>query len=166
MSAQQDSVAVLGVLVGAAAPNDRAVEAFRAGLRELGHEEGRNLKIEFRTAEGHPDRLPRLAEDLIQLKPDVILVGNETEARVIKRAASTIPIVLVNNTDHWFPEGLDTLDLRNAKKLLDELAGVSSAITLFNDCAIDRSGSASVSAARSRAGFTAYAGRNKRGPYR
>jgi putative ABC transport system substrate-binding protein len=97
--AQQDSVAVVGLLVGAAAPNDRAVEAFRAGMRELGHEEGRNLKIEFRTAEGHPDRLPRLAEELVQLRPDVIVVGNETGARLLKRATSTIPIVLVNNTD-------------------------------------------------------------------
>src|SRR5512144_1720463 len=57
VSAQRDGVAVVGVLVGAAAPNDRAVEAFRAGLRELGQQEGRNLKIEFRTAQGHPDRL-------------------------------------------------------------------------------------------------------------
>jgi putative ABC transport system substrate-binding protein len=89
----------VGVLAGAAAPNDRSVVALRAGLKELGYEEGRNLRIEFRTAQGHYDRMPRLVEELIQLKPDVLVAGNETGAQMLKRATSTIPIVLVNITD-------------------------------------------------------------------
>jgi putative ABC transport system substrate-binding protein len=99
VSGQRDRVAIVGILVGATASNDRAVEALRAGLRELGHEEPRNLKIEFRTAEGQYERLPGLVDQLIALKPDVIVVGNDSAALILKRATSRIPVVLVNNAD-------------------------------------------------------------------
>jgi ABC-type uncharacterized transport system substrate-binding protein len=52
------------------APN---VEAFRQGLRDLGYVEGENIVIEFRYAEGKPDRIPRLVTELVQLKVDVLL---------------------------------------------------------------------------------------------
>ena len=50
-------------------------EAFRQGLRDLGYVEGRNLVIEYRDAEGKPERLPALAAELVALKIDVIFVG-------------------------------------------------------------------------------------------
>ena len=51
------------------------VEAFRQGLRELGYVEGKNIVIEYRYAEGKPDRLPDLASELVRLKLDVIFTG-------------------------------------------------------------------------------------------
>ena len=69
-------------------------EAFRQGLRELGYVEGKNILIEYRYAEGKLDRLPALAEELVRLKVDVILVGGGEPTRAAKRATSTIPIVV------------------------------------------------------------------------
>jgi len=72
---------------------DPAYAAFRETLRNLGYLEGRDVRIEFRNAEGHADQLPRLVDELIGLKADVIVVGNPAAAMVLKRATSTIPIV-------------------------------------------------------------------------
>jgi putative tryptophan/tyrosine transport system substrate-binding protein len=57
-------------------------EAFRQGLRELGHEEGKNIVIEYRHAEGKPDRLPTLAVELVRLKVDVIVTTGPTVTRL------------------------------------------------------------------------------------
>ena len=75
-------------------------EAFRQGLRELGYVEGKNIVIEWRSAEGKLDRLPMLAAELVRLNPDVIVsaAGNFT-ASVIKEATHTIPIVVTNVAD-------------------------------------------------------------------
>jgi putative ABC transport system substrate-binding protein len=97
--AQPNGQAIVGVLVGAARPDDKAVEALREGLRGLGHVDGRNVKVEFRTAQGHYDRLPALVAELVQLKPDVIIVTHDGAAQTLKRATSTIPIVLLNISD-------------------------------------------------------------------
>src|SRR5262245_50251955 len=56
----------------------RLTEQFRHGLRELGYVEGRNLIIEYRSADGKPDRLPALAAELVALKVDVIVTGGGT----------------------------------------------------------------------------------------
>ena len=56
-------------------PPDPLLDAFRQGLRELGYEEGRNISIEYRWAEGRDERLPGLAADLVRLKVDVIVAG-------------------------------------------------------------------------------------------
>ena len=80
-----------------AAPDDPIYEAFRGGLRELGYVEGRSIRIEFRTAQGRADRLPSLAEELVQLRADVIVVGNTASAQAVKRATSTIPIVIATS---------------------------------------------------------------------
>ena len=69
-------------------------EAFRKGLRELGYVEGQNLKIESRWAEGHYDRLPGLAADLVRLKVDVIVTYGTPAAQAAKRVTGTIPIVM------------------------------------------------------------------------
>jgi len=98
--AQQTSkVPVLGVLFFAVGPDDPLVEDLRQGLRELAYVERRNIRIEFRTAQDHPDRLPDLAEELVQLKVDVILVNVTVAAQAAKRATSTIPIVMAAVAD-------------------------------------------------------------------
>jgi putative ABC transport system substrate-binding protein len=72
---------------------DPFVEAFRQGLRQLGYDEGRNINIEYRWAEGRDEQLPGLAADLARLKVDVIVAGG-SQALVAKRATTTIPIVM------------------------------------------------------------------------
>jgi putative ABC transport system substrate-binding protein len=68
--------------------------AFLAGLRELGYEVGRNLVIEYRAAEGDLSRLPELAQELVKLKVDVMVVGSTEAAAAAKAATSTIPLIV------------------------------------------------------------------------
>jgi len=80
------------------------IEAFRQGLRELGYVEGKNIVIEYRYAEGKPDRLPDLASELVRLKLDVIFtVGSTQPALALKNVTKTIPIVFAASSD---PVGL------------------------------------------------------------
>jgi putative ABC transport system substrate-binding protein len=74
------------------------VEALRAGLRDLGYVEGKNLVIEFRWAEEKYERLPQLAADLVRLKVDVI-VTHSVGTGVAKAATTTIPIVMAVSAD-------------------------------------------------------------------
>jgi putative ABC transport system substrate-binding protein len=74
-------------------------EAFRQGLRELGYVEGKNIVIEYRSAEGKPDRLPTLAAELGRLKVDVIVTTGASVTRAAKKATITIPIVMTNDND-------------------------------------------------------------------
>jgi len=82
--------------LGATSPSGYAlqVEAFRAGLRELGYVQGKNIVIEFRWAEGRYARLPELAAELVRLKPDVLVTHAIAGTRAAKRATATIPIVM------------------------------------------------------------------------
>jgi len=89
--------------LGASSSTSANVEAFRQGLRELGWAEGKNIVIEYRFAEGHFDRLPDLAADLVRLKVDVITAAPTPGAVAAKRATGTIPIVMVGVGD---PVGL------------------------------------------------------------
>jgi len=75
------------------------IEAFRQGLRELAYVEGKNIVIEYRTAEGKTERLPDLAAELVRLKVDVIVTGGPTVTRAAKEATSTIPIVMALDFD-------------------------------------------------------------------
>ena len=68
-------------------------EAFRQRLRELGYVEGKNIVIEYRYAEGKPERLPDLAAELVRLKVDVIVTTNSGTTLAAKKASATIPIV-------------------------------------------------------------------------
>jgi putative ABC transport system substrate-binding protein len=75
------------------------VEAFRQGLRELGYVEGKNIVIEWRSAEGKADRLPALAAELVRLKVDVIVSPGPGPTRAAKQATNTIPIVMAFDDD-------------------------------------------------------------------
>jgi putative ABC transport system substrate-binding protein len=70
-------------------------EACRAGLRELGYVEGKNILLEPRWAEGHYERLPGLIAELLSLKVEVIVVAATPGSRAVKAATSTTPIVFV-----------------------------------------------------------------------
>jgi len=61
--------------------------------------EGKNIRIEWRYADGKPDRLPALAAELVHLKVDVIVTGGSTATRPAKDATRTIPIVMAQDTD-------------------------------------------------------------------
>jgi putative ABC transport system substrate-binding protein len=67
--------------------------AFQQGLRDLGYMEGQNLLVDYRYAEGHPDRLPALAAELVQRAPDVLWLHSNPAAQAAKQATATIPIV-------------------------------------------------------------------------
>jgi putative ABC transport system substrate-binding protein len=81
---------------GPPGPNAKNVAAFKAGMAELGYVEGRNLEIVFRWAEQRPDRLPALANELVGMKPEVIVsTGGAPTVRAVKAATATIPIVFI-----------------------------------------------------------------------
>ena len=75
------------------------IEAFRQGLRELRYVEGKNIVIEYRSAEGKPDRLPAVAAELVRLKVDLIVTTGPSVTRAAKGATVTIPIVMTNDND-------------------------------------------------------------------
>jgi len=79
--------------------NKARIEAFRQGLRELGYVEGKNIIIEWRSAEGKSDRLPALAAELVSLKVDVIVSYGPIPTRVLKNSTTTIPIVMSSDGD-------------------------------------------------------------------
>jgi putative tryptophan/tyrosine transport system substrate-binding protein len=93
--AQQKSVPVVGFLgFGSANLGGPNVAAFRQGLRELGYIEDRNIVIEYRWAEGKPERLQGLADELVAIKVDVIVTAGGTLAALsAKQATTTLPIV-------------------------------------------------------------------------
>jgi putative ABC transport system substrate-binding protein len=82
------------------------VDAFRQELTKLGWIEGKNIAIEYRFAEGKPERLPELAADLVRLKVDLIVVTGTPSALAAKSATATIPIVMANAADPGVGAGL------------------------------------------------------------
>ena len=75
-------------------PDDKDVQGFRQGLRDAGYAEGRDVVIEWRSANGDSARIQALAADLVQRKVDVIVVETHAASEVVKRLTTTIPIVL------------------------------------------------------------------------
>ena len=98
---QPKKVPRIGFLGGASpAALSALVKAFRQGLRELGHVEGKDIVIEWRQAEeGKLDRLSELAAELVRLKVDIIVTGSPTDTRAAKDATATIPIVMAADSD-------------------------------------------------------------------
>src|SRR5215475_4175487 len=68
--------------------------AFQQGLRDLGYVEGQTILLDYRYGEGHVDRLPALAAELVQLTPDVFWTFSDAAAWAAKRATTSIPIVV------------------------------------------------------------------------
>jgi len=73
---------------------DLRSEAFRQGLREFGYTEGQNIVVEYRWADGKTERLAGLAAELVGMKPDVIVTASTLAAQAVKKATTTIPVVM------------------------------------------------------------------------
>jgi putative ABC transport system substrate-binding protein len=118
--AQQPRMPIIGLLNGASFEGFYAplVAEFRLGLKEKGFVEGQNVAIEYRAAEGRPERLRDLAADLARLRVAVIVtIGGSTSALAAKATTSTIPIV--------FAMGGDAVDLGLVKTLNKPEANVT-----------------------------------------
>ena len=90
----------IGFLGSSLAKGDASeLAALRAGLRELGYVEGKNLAIETRLAEGKYDRFPDLAAELVRLKVEVIVTQGPQATSAAQQATATIPIVMANSDD-------------------------------------------------------------------
>src|SRR5258708_1120456 len=101
---QQKAMPVIGFVGGFNPTMTAQIEleqaAFREGLSETGYVDGQNVAIEYRRGEGHIDRLPALAADLVARKVDVIVTqGGDASSLAAKNATSTIPILFHTYSD-------------------------------------------------------------------
>src|SRR5580692_4966056 len=97
--AQQPKMPTVGALVIGNINPERFWREFRQGLRDLGYVEGQNIRFEFRSAEGHLDRLPKLAAELVRLKIDIIVTWFTPTTQAAKQATREIPIVMADAGD-------------------------------------------------------------------
>src|SRR5215468_4252187 len=95
---QSAKIPTIGYL-GAGYRSSSLTDAFRQGLRELGYVEGKNILIEYRHAEGKPERLPDLAAELVRFKVNIIVATATPAAVAAKKATQTIPIITVTTAD-------------------------------------------------------------------
>ena len=112
--AQQTRMPVIGFL----APNSnvdgkRFYAGFSLGMQQLGYLEGRDYVLERRHADSDLGRLPLLAEELIRLKPDVIVSGLTASALAAKQATASIPIVGINLVD---PVGIGLVNRKHGRE--------------------------------------------------
>ena len=71
------------------------IEPFRLGLRQRGYQEGRNIIIEYRWAEGRYERFPALVTELLATKVDVIVTAGTPASLAVKKATSVVPLVMI-----------------------------------------------------------------------
>jgi putative ABC transport system substrate-binding protein len=91
--AQQPMMPVIGFMIASVQARTQQIAAFHAGLRESGYVQGQNVSVELRSAEGHFDRYPALAADLLRHGAVVLVAVNNDAALAAKRATATTPIV-------------------------------------------------------------------------
>jgi putative ABC transport system substrate-binding protein len=97
--AQQPALPVVGFLRSAPlADVAHFTSAFRQGLKQAGFDEGQNVVVEYRSAEGHTDRLPALVAELIR-RPVAVIVADNNAALAAKAASTTVPIVFGSGGD-------------------------------------------------------------------
>jgi putative ABC transport system substrate-binding protein len=97
---QTGKVYRLGFLALVSGEDTGLMKALLERLHELGYSEGKNMAVEYRSADGRPERLPHLAMDLVRANPDVLIAGFGTlAAQAAKAATTTIPIVFTNLGD-------------------------------------------------------------------
>jgi len=89
-------VSRVGILANGSATSSSPVDAFRKGLRDLGHVEGQNIAVEIRWADGRFETLPELAAELVRWKPDVLVAAGPYGLQAARRATTTIPMVIVS----------------------------------------------------------------------
>ena len=97
--AQQTALPVVGLLNASSASNSLVFAVFREGLRDAGYIEGQNVVIEAQWADGHYDRLPVLAAELVHRPAAIIVASSLPSVFAAKAATSTIPIVFLSAGD-------------------------------------------------------------------
>lgn len=118
-----DRPRIVGLMSYAATADDPSYKAFREALRELGYVEGRSIRVEFRTAEGREDRLPTIAQELAQLKADVVVLGSSWGLRPVRHAMPTTPIVI------WGSDPLGAGLVKNLSRPEGNITGLSTMLT-------------------------------------
>ena len=89
----------IGVMLFSAPSTEPNLTALIAGLRDLGYDDGRNIALEYRNAEGHPERFRDLASQLAASNPDLIVVLGGDMVQFVKDATKTIPVVMLTSND-------------------------------------------------------------------
>jgi putative ABC transport system substrate-binding protein len=98
--AQQTTMPLIGIInAGSAESTSKGYEAFRNDLRQLGYVEGRNIRYEYRFADGFLDRLPGLAEEMVRLNPTIIVSAPVPANVAVHNVTKTIPIVMSTGAD-------------------------------------------------------------------
>ena len=87
------------------APPHENLKAFREGLREVGYAVGKNVIIERRYTKDRPERLPKLAEELVRLKVDAIIAASTPSIRSAIRTTDKVPIVILSSAEDPVTEG-------------------------------------------------------------